>query len=167
MPKTGVTLKGNKEIESRLRKLIDAKQGVAGYDVGIFKGSTYPDGKKIAEVAIDNEFGTKTRKGTTHIPERPFFRSANKNFEPKLQKIIEKSLKESPTYTIGAQEMDQIGLLHAAQVQKSINAWRIPPNAPETIKRKGRDKPLIQGGDMKQAIASKTVKTDADRTPDV
>ena len=72
-----VTVHGGTEWKKRLEKYRKAPE----LHVGILNGATYQGegdagqaGKKVAEVAYWNEYGT-FRNGKKHIPARPFFRN--------------------------------------------------------------------------------------------
>lgn len=145
-----VTFSGS--FEKRLNKLVKVDPSVKGYNVGFFKDSTYDDGTPIAKVAAWNEFGTK------HIPERPFFRIANKKFEHEATKLIKKELTHTDNYVIDKERMAKIADIHVGKIQAEIIDLREPPNKPETIKAKrGKANPLIDTGDMRKAVSRKVV----------
>ena len=94
------------------------------------KGHHNPGGQTVAQVATWNEFGTKTKKGTTHTPSRPFLREALRKNKPKIADLIKKSFTlknlQDETY------FDKIGLLMVDMVRDSIKNGNWIPNADRT-----------------------------------
>jgi hypothetical protein len=93
------------------------------------------------------------------IPERSFMRSTfDKNVE-KYQRAIQREakkvalLKESPYRAI-----DRIGEIARADIIRTINRGISPPLKPATVRRKRSSKPLIDTGQLKQAIRYESTK---------
>ena len=116
-------------------------------EVGYFHGEkTYKseDGKEqkdLAEIAIQNEFGTAT------IPERSFFRSSVNENE---KQIMEYAAKERLRVADGKQSFDKFltktALYVRAIIQKKLKAaanWATP-NASSTLAKKGAGKPPLE-----------------------
>jgi len=111
----------------------------------------FPEGnaeQSNIEKAIWNEFGT--RRG---IPERPFMRNTmrdnRKKYVRAMKTSVPKILKgETALRTVLA----KLGALVQGDIQAEITALATPPNAPSTIKRKGSSNPLIDTGEMRQAV---------------
>ena len=98
------------------------------------------DGVNVQEYAIYVEFGTK------NIPARPFFREATQTTEAK--KKISKYMKNEMEKVIegkktGKQACDAVGEYVRGLIMKSINEGDWARNAPSTIKKKGKNNPLI------------------------
>lgn len=87
-------------------------------------------GQTVAQVATANEFGTKTKKGSTHIPSRPFLRTAFKKNRQLIIKLVEESflLKN----IIDNTRFDKIGLKMVDMVRDSIRNGNWIPNAKTT-----------------------------------
>ena len=156
MANKSVEFKGNKTIESRLKKLSEAKQIVKGYDVGFFAQSKYQDGIPVASVAVEQEFGVSSKN--VKIPERPFFKIANKNVEKPIISILDKKLTETDNYVLSELEVSRLALIHESAVKEEITKLQDPPNSPTTIKMKGSSNPLIDHGDMRRSVTYKVIK---------
>ena len=159
----GVILSGDKKIEARLKRFLAKNQVVSGYDVGFIKSANYlikttkgetKKGPTVAEVAVRNEFGFP--KG--RIPERPYFRKANKKVEKPLIRFIDRNLTEKDAYVLSETDVKLMGQLHEGAVKESITALKAPPNKPSTIRQKGSSNPLIDTGQMRRSVISKVVK---------
>jgi hypothetical protein len=144
-----------------------------GYTVeaGWFESARYKAGKRVnprmvgvpvARIARINEFGASIKRGdkTITIPARPFMRMAVGKFKTarieKQAKIVRQMLsgKIKPE-----QALAQIGLVMEGCIVDSIKNGGWPGNAKSTIAKKGFDKPLIDSGQMWQAVTSKVVKS--------
>lgn len=125
--------------------------------VGVFEANgskTYEDGMTVLEVATIHEFGTST------IPERSFIRAYFDENQTRIRKmmtalmgsVIEgKRTKE--------QVLEILGQKLVGEIQARIAARIPPPLAPETVRRKGSDVPLIDTGQLRSSI---TYKVDPD-----
>ena len=143
-----VVVKATQRGGQKLKKLLAqaGKVEVKEVEVGFFPESRYDDGTPVAAVAAWNEFGTET------IPERPFFRRAIAKMEEEgLAKVLGKGI-DRERLVIDRRVADKIGAYAAEQVQQSITDLKEPPNAPETIRRKGSDDPLIDTGRMRRSV---------------
>lgn len=115
---------------------------------GFLEGATESDGTSMPMVAAIQEFGAPA----AGIPARPYFRG-----------MIEKHQSEWPGQlgkVLVVQDYDAtaalglMGLKIAGELVQSIKDLTSPPLAPETVARKGFDKPLIDNGDMWKGVAS-------------
>jgi hypothetical protein len=103
--------------------------------------------KSNIEKAIWGEFGTRT------IPERPFMRNAMRNNRRKYrQALLLSARKLILAETTSAIVLNKLGILAQGDIQHEITVLTTPPNAASTIKRKGSSKPLIDTGEMRQAV---------------
>lgn len=128
-------------------------------EVGVVDPSiTYDSGESVAQVAIWNEFGTKT------APPRPAIRTAIALEQPKLAR---KSVKLARDMLYRRKRFDTSAKVLAEQlvkaIKKSISDWSTPPNAPSTIKRKGFNDPLTETGLYEASIGYKLLKTRRDQ----
>ena len=128
-------------------------EGVKGYKLGWPFDAKYDDGKEVAVVAMENEFGVPER----FVPERPFFRLANKEFKKIGPKFLESRLKLRD-YFLTKEVNEELALKHQNLVQKSIRDLKEPPNAPRTIKEKGSANPLIDTGLMLRSVTYEPLK---------
>lgn len=121
-------------------------------EVGWWPESVYPehDNLPVAFVAAVNEFGTE------HIPERPFFRNGLRQLsgDDQMYKLLRRKL--DPTeMVVSVKTAREIGDLVVREVGDSIVHFNEPPNAPMTIKRKGRNDPLINTRRMLRTLKRK------------
>lgn len=125
---------------TKLTDMLDRyrKKGTLGMKVGIMGAKTYPDGIKVATVGYLNEYGTKTEDGKTHIPPRPFFRSAIANNTDVLPKMVAALLKGNDPETT----LRLIGEHMVGEFTDSVMTWSEPENAKSTQKAKGYNSPL-------------------------
>jgi len=159
MKSVNVKVSGNNKITARLERFAKAAQKIKGYDVGFYGSSTYPDGTSVPAVAIANEFGTKSKSGKTHIPERPFFRLADKKVSPKLTSMIRGLLNQQDAYILTQKDVKRLGLLHESAIKKEIVDLREPVNAPSTLAAKApRTNPLIDTGLMRISTTFKIIE---------
>ena len=138
-----VQKRGGKKLQKLLREA--GKGGVKGVKVGFFSTAKYEDGTPVAAVAAWNEFGTET------IPERPFFRRALAESERGVSNILAKGI-ETEKMVVDERFAGLVGAYVAGQVMESIRTLTSPPNAPETIARKGSTNPLIDSGMMRASV---------------
>ena len=130
-----------------LFRLADA--GGLGISVGVLEGATHREenGRTIpvAEYAMHNEFGT------SRIPPRPAFRATADlrmdEWAGLLSDLLAGGVPAEPALTQGGGEA-------ADSLREAIEDWATPPNAPSTIarKRSGRDNPLVNTGDLVDAV---------------
>ena len=78
---------------------------------------------------------------TITIPPRPFFRTMIKERAKTWPAAIEANLKA--TAYDAAKTLALMGEIIKGQLQQAIQDFRVPGNAPSTIRKKGFDKPLI------------------------
>ncbi len=110
-------------------------------------GAAYPDGTRVVEVAVDNEFGTAI------APARPFLAKS----EPALEQAQRDILSSAVTVINEGQnvdrEMNLLGQMAVGIVQTTITELRDPPNTAYTIKRKGgSSNPLMDTGLMRRTV---------------
>lgn len=120
----------------------------------------FPAGSTNVEKAVWNEFGT--RGGASGggwggpIPERPFMRNAMRNNRAAYTTAMKTAaLQIVMGKTTLHQVLSKLGILAQRDIQREITALTSPPNAPVTIALKGSSKPLIDKGEMRQAVTWK------------
>lgn len=111
----------------------------------------FPEGRAaggVIERAVFNEFGT-----SRGVPERPFFRNAMADNKTKYRAMTRAEARRilAGEATM-ASALGDLGIMAQGDIQQSIVSLRTPPNAPATIARKGSSNPLIDTGEMRQAV---------------
>jgi hypothetical protein len=98
-----------------------------------------------------------TRAHTIRIPERSFMRSS---FDKNVQKYQRATLRESKKAIMLRQTPEQaigrVGEIVLGDIIRGINRGIAPPLKQSTIRRKRSSKPLIDTGQLKQALKVKT-----------
>lgn len=119
-------------------------------DVGIHHDAGVgEDGMPIAEYAAYNEFGTSDG----HVPERSFIRATFDEQVEKLNQTRGRLIRGVQDGKLDAQQAaGLLGEIHQRDIVRKIDSGVPPPNAPGTIRIKGSSKPLINEGNMKQAV---------------
>lgn len=153
---------------SALSELVDGIREKLETKVGILLGSKARntqdgDGAKIptnAELGAVHEFGSITR----NIPARSWLRMPIEYRSDDIKNSILKK-KELITKNIAKGNIkflyDQLGLSAEVAIQDSFETsgfgqWK--PNNPATIKGKGSSSPLIDSGQLREAVMYKVVK---------
>lgn len=131
----------------------------------------------VIERAVFNNFGTKgSGKGFKKrakggkmgggfggpVPERPFMQNAMRDNEAKYKlaltaaaATIVKKLATVPgadLNTLTHEALSKLGIMAQRDIQGEITALSSPPNSPVTIALKGSSNPLIDTGEMRQAV---------------
>ena len=127
------------EMASRLKQL-NGKE----VDVGYFAGeSKEPNGTDTAAVALYQEFGT-----SRGIPSRPFLQQTiyqNSSKWSVKAGLFALRLLEGGSST---EMLNQIGMQARMDVEQTIATGSFAPLSPETIRRKGSSKTLVESGTM-------------------
>lgn len=124
-------------------KALASKQVTVGFKAGeVFDA----DGMDVAKKAAINEYGTDT------IPARPFMRQTIENHVDELTKYCQSMAKSVKNRGSADEVLQGIGEHLVKMVRDEIENGEFEPNAPSTIRRKGSDKPLIDTGQMKDAV---------------
>ena len=129
----------------------------------------FPAGEVDADqiqIAIWNHFGTsgsgkgfKTKRGGGFggpIPERPFLSNAMRNhradYRSEMKRSARKVLRgETAIRTV----LKSLGQTAMQDVQKEMISLSSPPNSPVTIALKGSSNPLIDQGNLRDAVTWK------------
>lgn len=146
--------------KEKIRAALKVLKGHAAL-VGIPSGAkpAEKDGKPskftLAELAYVLEKGS----AANNIPPRPFMKQTRERVESKFAKLLRsklkavQSLKQEPLTAL-----KQVGLAYEGEMKASFTVESFAPNAPETIRRKGSSKPLIDTGHLRQSITTKVAK---------
>jgi hypothetical protein len=135
---------GRFRFEKALADIVEEISHPGTVRIGFLEGATAPNGDSIPTRAALNEFGHG------NVPPRPFFRNMIHDKSPTWPAAI--SLNLQLTNNNVEQTLRRVGEGISAQLTASILDLWSPPLAASTIKRKGFDKPLIEHGDMINAI---------------
>lgn len=114
----------------------------------------------VAAIATVHEFGKviqQPRMGRTIvIPERSFLRATVDQYE---QAILRRQVLLQQGYVLGKFElkasMELLGQYVVGLIKQRIANGIAPPNSPYTIAKKGSSKPLIDTGQLRNAITYK------------
>jgi hypothetical protein len=132
--------------------------------IGIFSGATREDGSDMLEIAYTHEFGGRSTIDTAEgpvqiwVPERSYLRAWFDQNAAALQDTAERLLGQVVEGKIsGRAALETIGGYVVTHVQAYMVDLKTPPNAPSTIARKGSSNPLIDTGQLKDAITWRVV----------
>lgn len=112
----------------------------------------------LVELAAVHEFGTAT------VPERSFIRRTFEEKKAELARIIKTLAGKVVKGTLTEDKaLELLGQWAAAEVKKTITQHDIPPPlADETVARKGSSKPLVDTGQLLNAITYQVHEDDSD-----
>lgn len=148
MIKTTVTGAGNAKdaIEKALKDFMTDKFVTIGIheDAGAHDDS----GISNAQLGAVMEFGTDNG----NIPARPWLRPGVESGNEEYLKIITEGMEDQQPL---GQSLEIVGLVAVGKVQQYMVDLRSPPNAPQTIARKGSSNPLIDTGSLRQSVTHK------------
>lgn len=97
-------------------------------------------------IAAYNEFGTSS------TPARPFLKQTIDGNQDKIKAMCKKAAKDVADGKSAEQCLEQLGAFGVGLVQETIANGSFAPNSPQTVKKKGSDKPLIDTGQMRQSV---------------
>ena len=110
-------------------------------------------GTRVAEYALDNEFGTHK------IPARPFIGTATDEQGAGWVDTVKKQVPLVLTQKMKLSVlMDTVGKKMRFAIKDQIKFITIPKNAPATIEKKGFDNPLIDTGLMLETVDYEVIK---------
>lgn len=137
--------KGGAKLQKALARIAAQLGEPATLRVGLLEGSTAPNGDSLPLRAAMNEYG----HGTT--PPRPAVRNMIAAKSPEWPDGIAHQLKATDYDT--KLTLERTGEAIKGQWQEAyLDLWS-PPLSPKTIAKKGFDKPLIEHGDMINAVS--------------
>jgi hypothetical protein len=140
------------QFDKLTHKLRDiGKKAGAKLEIGFLEGSTAGDnGESAAEIAAYQEYGT------SNIPARPFFSTCVNQNRKNWTTLLAPALKNAKFD--GEKALDIIGNQAKGDLQETMREWDTPPNAPSTVKAKGFNDPLIDTGNLLDAVSFKVTK---------
>lgn len=127
MIKTQVTIESGKITFQDALEQAKRDEGVV--EMGIFEGSTYPDGMSVAQVAFYHEFGTK------NIASRSFLRSTEREQQSAWLALYTSQIQAKPEdKNAGRNALTAVGLRGVNDIKAKINS-NIPPALAESTKK--------------------------------
>lgn len=140
----------------RMKKVEECFQYLKDYEIYIgipmeSNSASSDSSIRLAELLYIHENGSPVRG----IPARPVLEASMNHNKELISENVEKVLKYATDGNLDGLKtaMEKLGLLVSGKAKSYFtegNAWA--PNTPETIKRKGSDKPLIDTGTTQKAI---------------
>jgi len=161
---------------NRIPDLVRELQYLASHqvEIGIFADASRDGAVPMLVIAAANEFGAKIPKRQARfedlddgnpekwiiIPERSYLRAWFDENVDALQATMERLIGQVVEGKIsGRAALETIGGYVVTHVQAYMVDLKTPPNAPSTIARKGSSNPLIDTGQLKDAITWRVVGT--------
>lgn len=146
---TGFTFRVTQDFDltTYRRMLAEIRANPQVVQVGIPAGPQQ-DGVSLAMIGAAHEFGVPGK-----IPERPWLYTSvveNRAFFIELNKRNLAAILKGQQTIKGA--LGQLGAAAEGRAKQKIYTGPFTPNAPETIRRKGSSKPLIDKGALVQSI---------------
>jgi hypothetical protein len=139
------SIKGGHKLQQALAALAARLNEPGTLRVGLLEGSTAPNGDSLPLRAAMNEFGHG------NVPPRPAIRNMVAEKSPEWPDGIAHQLKV--TNYDAKLTLERTGEAIKGQWQEAyLDLWS-PPLSPKTIAKKGFDKPLIEHGDMINAVS--------------
>ena len=159
---------------NRIPDLVRELQYLASHqvEIGIFADASRDGAVPMLVIAAANEFGAKIPKRQARfedldgenpekwviIPERSYLRAWFDENVDVLQATMERLIGQVVEGKIsGRAALETIGGYVVTHVQAYMVELKTPPNAPSTIARKGSSNPLIDTGQLKDAITWRVV----------
>lgn len=150
-----VTTRGGLAALEKLREMGSQVRKVNSMSVrvGVPSGKDEPGTNiPLTLIAAAHEFGLG------NVPERPFLAVGIKSGKDELRKQSYESLKQIVESKMSAgKALQLLGVKAEGLVKQYIRDGNFTPLKPETIKRKGSSKPLIDTGNLIQSITSGVV----------
>lgn len=107
------------------------------------------EGLTVGDIATFHEFGTQT------VPQRSFIRAWFDEGQAEHQQVIREELEAATKGASLPQALERIALRLEGSVKDRIRQHIPPPLAPATVKRKGSSTPLIDTGQLRNAIRAR------------
>ena len=144
------------KIKKKIKELQDKYSGIS-VEVGIVNGATGVDARtgkvkdiNIAEEAFYNCKGVPEK----NIPPRDYQAQSIGLHSKKWSETTKKYLKKGMH---GEDVLEAVGIIASEDTVRTIEEGNFERNKPSTIKRKGKDSPLIDYGDLIRNITYKVI----------
>lgn len=115
-----------------------------GFQYGMRKEK---NGADLCNVAAWNEFGT-----SRGIPSRPFIRNTVDLHQDEINQMLDQMAVQVLNGATAEYVLNQMGSYLKGKMREEITDGEYVPNAPETIRKKGSDQPLIDLGGMYNGV---------------
>lgn len=138
-----------KDLQRKAKEIARRKVAV-GFPHGRLNAPHYESkhggqGPSIIDVAIQNNFGIG-------VPRRDFMTPATEKWQEWCTEFVNAVKAQIIEGKVNVDDLlSQMGMKGADIISEEIIALKEPPNAPETIRRKGSSNPLVDSGDMSKA----------------
>ncbi len=121
------------------------------------EGAALEDGSPltVAQIAAIHEYGAPN--ADPPIPQRSWLRETCEEHSATIKGLIKKGAENVIKGANPDAEMEKIGLFVVGLIQRRIATGIPPANAQSTIDRKGSSTPLVDDGQFRQSIRSKTL----------
>lgn len=139
-------MSGPRNFFDDLARRLDAADGV-GVEYGI-RAEPHYSGLTTAELGRVLHNGR--RDGS--IPARPFFAQAEEDLRVIAPRLLKRAQREIERGKDPRRALDKLADAAREALSRSIDNFTDPPNAPATIRRKGRNDPLVDRGDLIKAV---------------
>lgn len=133
---------GFNRIMCDLQKL-DGIEVVAGMLKDSGKAS---NGASYVDIATWNEYGTR------RIPSRPFIRISADTNRQAWAKMAQRCINDVIDGDDPRDAVQVIGHKMVEDIRKVFGSSKLKDNAPSTIKKKGRNEPLVDSGEMRRRV---------------
>lgn len=146
-------------LEKQISKDLEKLNMIGDFTVmyGVPKGTT-DDGQDLETIAKTNNYGSMS-KG---IPARPFLSTVKSNYSASILKDVGRVLEKAKSQAIVQNEVSKQDVMKLLEVNLALPMENYTKdnlltgdwvaNAPQTIKRKGSDKPLVDTSQLLQSI---------------
>lgn len=108
---------------------------------------TEENGKDLCDVAAWNELGT-----SRGVPSRPFIRNTVDLHQDEINQMLDQMVEQVLNGATAKYVLNQMGSYLRGKMQEEITDGEYVPNAPETIRKKKSDQPLIDSGRMYDGV---------------
>lgn len=103
----------------------------------------------LAMIAAVHEFGSPEH----NIPERSFLRAGIRRGIPKFHQLNADSLRKVVRGEMTVEgSLEKLGVVATGEVKREFVVGKFVPLKPATIRRKGSSRPLIDSGQLRQAV---------------
>lgn len=130
----------------------ELKTSYKGAKWGYLEGEKHREsGEELSKIALVNNFGDPADK----IPPRPFMTNARDEIAGKIPKIVKKRIE-------GGESLNRIVIRIARDMQttvkRSFTAYDYEPNAPATVRKKGKDTPLLDTFQLQNSVRAGVIQ---------
>ena len=140
-----VTLKHARRIRNEIKKLAKDYVPRKTVTVGMHEGGEDRKGISNAGLGAVQHFGSEK----ISVPARPFLDVGVESASDKYSEIVAAAMKSKQNID---DTLEQIGVIAVAAVQEYMTDLKEPANAESTIKKKSSSNPLIDTGELRQAV---------------